>query len=530
MVVTFPSIYPDELLYSTIARYHQCSGNKLFCQTQEDLFGERRGRSSVVMPLRLGYLAEQTKPFGMTFDDLIGMTLFPYFMAFQTDETIQEVCQLERENKPASISAKLGAIGTTELNPRFLRFCPQCYAEDQKRYGEGYWYQLHQTPGLLVCDRHHCQLLETTIPYYDSKSNAYEAAVPTTLFPAVCPELLSPLGRQQAVLIAKDIRYLYENYDRIRAAFTKHESSFCNLFLYLLRKKGLATEGSSLRHQQYREQFCGFFDTDLLNRLGLSFDDTVARPWIISMCRHSRTGFHPLRYILLARFLCGGLPRLIELAEELSKEDLIIQTKKRGQVTDFEKKLEKYREKWLDACTAMPGACQNDIRKIAGATYTWLYRHDKDWLMEHPKERKAVGGNCTYADRTERDRRYAAMVPAAAEKLRNLPRKPIWITKTRLTKELDLLPRFLEDLPLTKSAIDREIEDRMGHRLRKLAWAERELSVCGEAVSKWKLMKLAGIRDEDWDICWEAYIEIKSKKMGGSYGNDTYSIMAVSGR
>ena len=69
----------------------------------------------------------------------------------------------------------------------------------------------------------------------------------------------------------------------------------------------------------------------------------------------------------------------------------------------------------------------------------------------------------------------------------------------------------------------------MGHRLRKLAWAERELTACGEPISKWKLMKLAGIRDEDWDSCWETYVETKSSKMGGSYGNDTYSSMAVSG-
>lgn len=505
MISHFPTPYSGELLYSTIARYHLSSGNTRFCQTQEDLFGEHRGHSSVVMPLRLGYLAEQTEPFGMTFEALMEQTLFPYFTAFQTDETIREVCQLERENKPASISAKLGAVGTTDLNPQHLRFCPQCYAEDQKRYGEGFWHRLHQTPGALVCDRHHCQLLETTVPYYDLKPNAYEAAVPTTLFPVVCPEPLSPLGQQQAVLIAKDIRYLYENYDRIRAAFTKHGSSFCNLFLYLLRRKGLATEGGSLRHQQYREQFCGYFDTDLLNRLGLSFDDTVARPWIVSMCRRSKTVFHPLRYILMARFLCGGLPRLIDLAEELSEDDLIIHSQKRGKVSAFEKKQESYRQTWLDACNAMPGACQNDIRKIAGAAYTWLYRHDKDWLMEHPKERKAVGGNCTYVDKTERDRRYAAMVPAAAEKLRNLPGKPVWITKTRLSKEIDLLPRFLKDLPLTHRSIDQEIEDQMGHRLRKLVWAERELTACGEPISKWKLMKLAGIRDEDWDTCWLEY-------------------------
>ena len=133
MITFFPMPYPDELLYSTIARYHVLSGNTLHCQTAADLFGFRRAHSSVVMPLRLGHMGKITESFGLSVDKLISYTLYPYYTAFQTEELCQEVCDLQLQNASVSISAKLGAIGNTDIIPDYLRFCPECYAEDQRQ-------------------------------------------------------------------------------------------------------------------------------------------------------------------------------------------------------------------------------------------------------------------------------------------------------------------------------------------------------------------------------------------------------------
>ena len=56
MLSSFPNPYPDEILYSTVARYHQRSGNILFRQTVEELFGDRSAHSAVVLPAGLGAL------------------------------------------------------------------------------------------------------------------------------------------------------------------------------------------------------------------------------------------------------------------------------------------------------------------------------------------------------------------------------------------------------------------------------------------------------------------------------------------
>ena len=505
MITFFPIPYPDELLYSTIARYHILSGNAMYCQTAEDLFGFRRAHSSVVMPLRLGYLGRMTDLFGLSVERLISHTLAPYYTAFQTEDLCQEIFDVQVQNNSVSASAKLGALGNTAIIPKYLRFCPKCYAEDQKRYGEGYWHRMHQTPGVLVCEKHGCQLLQTPIPYYDHKSNAYEAAVPQNLFPAVCPPLLSPLGQQQAANIASDIRYLYGHYEQIRSTFAKHQYSFTNLFIVLLQKKSLATKGGTLRLAEFKEKFYSFFAPDLMEQLGEPIDTSIEKPWFVTMCRHSEKTFHPLRYILLSRFLCHGLPGLIQLAEETPPERRAFTNADYGCAAENEKR-EQYRSKWLDVCGTMPGAGRNELRRAAGSTYTWLLRHDKVWLMEHPKEQRQRGGNKVFADRTQQDLVLSAKVRAAAQEIRSAKGKPILITKTCLAKKAGVISKLLQELPLTQKVFEEEAESLLEYRLRRIAWAENQLLSQGKSAVRWQVLKLAAIRECDWDECWDAYI------------------------
>lgn len=509
MKTFFPVPYPDELLYSTIARYHILSGNAQYCQTAEDLFGFRRAHSSVVMPLRLGYLGRMTDPLGLSVEKLISHTLAPYYTAFQTEDLCQEIIDMQVQNKSVSVSAKLGALGNPAIIPKHLRFCPKCYAEDQRQYGEGYWHRTHQTPGGLVCEKHGCQLLQTQIPYYDQKSNVYEAATPLRLFPAAYPSPLSPLGLQQAANIASDIRYLYDHYDQVRSAFAKHQYSFTNVFISLLQKKGLATKGGTLRLAEFKEKFYSFFAPDLMEQLGEPIDTSIEKPWFVTMCRHSKKTFHPLRYILISRFLCHGLPGLIQFAEETSPERLVFTKASYGCAAEDEKR-EQYRTKWLDVCGTLPGAGRNELRGAAGATYTWLLRHDKEWLMEHPKERRLRGGNKVFSDRTQQDLMLSAKTHAAAKALRSVKGKPVWITKTCLAKKIGLIPKLLPELPMTQKAFEEEVESLIEYRLRRIAWAESLLISQGKPTVRWQVLKLAAIRECDWDECWDAYIAMKN--------------------
>lgn len=47
MITQFPAIYPDELLYSQLARYHARSGNLAYTFTAEQLFQSKTVRPDV---------------------------------------------------------------------------------------------------------------------------------------------------------------------------------------------------------------------------------------------------------------------------------------------------------------------------------------------------------------------------------------------------------------------------------------------------------------------------------------------------
>ena len=57
MLGSFPTPYPDELLYSVVARYHIRSGNKSFRQTHEELFETVELQpDKIVLPNNLNFL------------------------------------------------------------------------------------------------------------------------------------------------------------------------------------------------------------------------------------------------------------------------------------------------------------------------------------------------------------------------------------------------------------------------------------------------------------------------------------------
>ena len=79
MLAYFPQIYPGELLYSVLARYHRHMGTPSPIQSMEALFGRRLIVASVDLPGYLQVLADRLPPnFGWTADRIIDeLTLLP---------------------------------------------------------------------------------------------------------------------------------------------------------------------------------------------------------------------------------------------------------------------------------------------------------------------------------------------------------------------------------------------------------------------------------------------------------------------
>lgn len=513
MIYSFPQPNHDELLYSLIGRYHSHSANLAYSQTTLDLFGDARVNRSVSMPSHLGALASNLSAFGYSFDQLLlEHTMFPYYTAFFQETTVGELRSWAISNSSAPIHTKLGLFQNLASQPKKLRFCPQCFSSELSSLGYGYWHRIHQTPGVFICPIHHCHLLESSVPYNSYGTNYYYAAEPSVLFPASFPSALSAGEKQQALWIANDSRYLYDHYSQIRRVFAKYQYSFRYIFLYLLREKSLATENNSLKIPELRSAFSSFFSSSLLDGVGLSVAEDIKRPWIVSLCRNDNPNCHPLPYILMFRFLCGGLESFLSYAESSNPEMFKTSPAVRRRPADFESKIERYRAQWLDACSKLPGASQNEIRKTADSVYQWLNRHDRAWLSVHPVERKARGGNKTYADWASKDQTYSRLVPCAVDLIKNLPGKPVRITINKLAQQIGLGSVHKRDytlLPRTIAALQNSQESLSEYYLRKMLWAEDRLLSENQPLSKWLVLKKASIPTRYYDQTWHSFLSSK---------------------
>ena len=163
MLGFFPTPYPDELLYSIIARYHIRSGNISPKITLQELFGSTTIIATPDLPSSLNYLSKQIQHlFPSSVTDLIDRyTLYPFYRPFLPPQRDRLIQKSMRANIGQNIHTRAGIMASAIATPRYFRFCPQCNAGDLDRYGEIYWHRLHQITGVFICPEHSTLLVTT---------------------------------------------------------------------------------------------------------------------------------------------------------------------------------------------------------------------------------------------------------------------------------------------------------------------------------------------------------------------------------
>jgi len=162
MITQFPEIYPDELLYSQLARYHVRSGHLAYIFTAEQLFQSKTVRPDVEFLNTYTHEALSIITSTMPLEDIIMKhTMFPYYGRF-----------LKPERRSAAFSSLISMrtdyrnllpIPKRKDERRYLKYCTACVQCDRERYSETYWHRAHQMVGIDICPTHHCRLINSNI-------------------------------------------------------------------------------------------------------------------------------------------------------------------------------------------------------------------------------------------------------------------------------------------------------------------------------------------------------------------------------
>ena len=540
----FPTPYPDEILYSTLARYCIRSGNIKEIHNFEDLFGTRNCIAVMELSTQLDALIENM-PVGTKYTAeyfIYKHTLFPFLAAFIPKGRAEKIIETMRNGEGAVSYMRIGLISNSINLNKYFRFCPECFKEDIERFGEPYWHRSHQVTGVFVCLKHKIPLCDSTELIRAGNRQRFISASHENCIVEKEISYSNDL-MEKMLLMAEDAEILLNN----QFGFKEGEW-FKSQFRVKLIEKGYARMNNYIHQKKLKQDFVDFYGHEYL-ALVQSPVSVNSGGWLPDMVRNNDRTTYSIRYLLLARFL--GIPvadlfntklgsndedennidayqelwdqRLIELTQsglsirEIS--DILKSSTKtirkaidrleieefwkfngggkylHSKFTDteeFRMKRERLREKWLELHAQYPDKSSSQIRKNNDGVYAWLKRYDSEWMEENYRRIKTVVNTVDW------DKRDAELLPKVKEVIKEMKEgKPERITWSTIGGKLGIsgwLSKRKEKLPLTKAYIDSELESLEEFHIRKIKWGIEELERQGKEMTLWNLAETAGVK------------------------------------
>jgi hypothetical protein len=302
MLTYFPTIYPGELLYSVLARYHQHIGMPGPMQLLETLFGSRKVIAAIDLQGHLQVLADRIPAErGFTVDRMIDtLTLCSYFIAFEPPSLQANVRRAMMRGAVENLHVRLGLAAFRVRRISRLRFCPECNRDMSANYGELYWRREHQLPSVLICPEHGRPLLESAIPLSQCSRHAFVAATPDNcsrharpVVPAMDQFVMSHLHRLACLSVQ-----LLENPPKPRTF-----AGWTAFYRSQMMETGLARSSGTMDQQRFDREFRDFYDHTLELLPNVMEGSEFAGDWLAAMVRKHRKAAHPLYHLLVQNFL-----------------------------------------------------------------------------------------------------------------------------------------------------------------------------------------------------------------------------------
>ncbi len=304
MLGFFPTLYPGELLYSGIARYQIRSGNISPKSTIEELFNSRTITATADLPCGLDNLVLNLPSYSaITADSLIqNHTLYPFYAPFLPPKRAKRVKESMKSSKGGNIHTTAGVMASSLLTPEFLRFCPECSVENLEKYGETYWHRIHQIQGVIFCPIHHIPLQNSQIPIQGMNKHQYEAATELNCQIKDLDINYSPTETKQLIHLAQDIAQLWENSYPSRTL-----EWFSKRYRTLLIGRGYANVSGRVKQEKLIDDFLHFYDAEFLEVIDSIVNYENTSNWLSQIVRKHRKVFHPIRHLLMIRFLTDSI-------------------------------------------------------------------------------------------------------------------------------------------------------------------------------------------------------------------------------
>ena len=300
MMTFFPVPYEDEVLYSVLARYHVRSGNISYKATMRDLFGATSVTAVMDLPSNIHNLVNNM-PLNSKYTEeylIKKHTLFPFYSAFLPPERAEQVFESMKGENGGSIYSRTGIMASSIVLNQYFKFCPVCAKEDKLQYGELYWHRVHQIPGVLVCPKHYVPLYNSQVSVRGYNKCQYRAASEENCVKPGINVIYADDVFEKLIRLAEDVQVLLNSdFEKRNIEWYKEQ------YLAKMMEMGFATVNGKVYRKRLIKEFINYYGEEFLDMVQSSVDVDNDSNWLMDMIRKKNKTAHPIRHLLLSRFL-----------------------------------------------------------------------------------------------------------------------------------------------------------------------------------------------------------------------------------
>lgn len=362
----FPVPYPDELIYSLVARAGIRSAITSSKQLLDQVFGDRKVIATLDLPSHLSAISNLLANTGrFNVQQLIyEHTMFPIYAPF-IDESIRSralTCMESRSN--GSVHLMLGVVASIVKTPGNFRSCSLCAADQKQTFGENYWSRLWYLPSLPYCPIH--GILNQSLTSYHDNRHTFHLQDQVMFNQSLNngnkdKNLLHDLAKKSQELLLSPCQKSPSRYQW---------SKFYN---HLAHDFGCGKGTNQVSHEMIAER--------VINKVAipeLVVDFNKDTNWLRTIFRSHRKVFSYLQHLTVWSAFIPDMTVTEIIKEVKKKEKITVNVIKTLKVeSEF---IEEKRTEWQNLISTTP------IKKArllsgGGALYAWLYRNNSDWLL-----------------------------------------------------------------------------------------------------------------------------------------------------
>jgi hypothetical protein len=465
MISNFPAPYPNELIYSVIARYAVHNGILSPKYLTEELFNNRNLTPTYDLPSHLDRVANYLPDH---YDALILInqhTLLPIYQPFQPDTVMRYAVQALRGEQYQSLHTKLGKNASRIKAVSFFRFCPHCWQEQMQQYGEVYWKCSWQITGYEYCTRHQQSLFVSSIPCNGLDRKFYAAHLNAVMDSSQL--ILNTHHLDQHIKLAELIEGLLSH--SICIIFQDF-SMLSNAYFNLLKDRELLSGHKNINYEKVRQLVVDYWGESFLQYYQLG-DLRAENCWLKNMCRKHRRAFSYLEHIILLKALAPEQNPIETFKQYIDLTSVNVEEKSAKVCVNnkIDQTLSEDQKQWTQLILEKP---VKQARQQNGSLYARLYRNHKDWLLFINKSALTPPPSVPKprVDWRARDRKFVKQLIKIRNELLEDLDSPQWTKKffIRQLGSVNMIEKNWNFLRLTVAFLDRYAESIDCYQIRRM--------------------------------------------------------------